>query len=276
MALAVDGSASGFPAIAEVAAWLEALGVRAWIPGRSNDPPRADEVTAALSGIAIPAVRHLLGGGAAAAAEDPDRCGRPLTAAAPHSRERAVERLIATAVWAVSARAPWVIVETGAAEPFPAAGDERALRRERDERLDRLCRSLHAAAARAPEAGFALATPRDAQPWLTPVALEQAFEELTPRRRFAYWHDAGRAQAFAARGFCPAAEWIDRHGSRCIGLDATDAVADQGGLPAGAGEVDFPALLGAVGASTWIALRSEPFSGPGPLLAALRHLRGAA
>ena len=85
---------------------------------------------------------------------------------------------------------------------------------------------------------------------------------------------AARAQAFQNQGLGPASAWLDLHAQRCIGLDATDCVGTSAGLPAGSGTIDYQPLLGSVGAATWIALRAEPFPGPGPLLAAVRLLRG--
>jgi len=273
LALSIDGTATGFPALRDVAGWLEALGLRAWVPGRSFAAPPPDSVAGALPGASAPAVRHVLVRGLAGVRQDDDLAGRELVAPEPDRRERAIDALVATTRWALAARAGCVLVEPGSRD-FPPAGDPRAQARERDARLDRFCRSLHAVARREPLASFAITTPRDAPDWITPATLQQIFEELTPKRAFHYWHDAGRAQLFQNQSLVPAASWLDLHAARCLGLDATDCVDTMSGLPAGSGTIDFQALLGAVGASTWIAVRAEPFPGPGPLLAAVRLLRG--
>jgi hypothetical protein len=274
LALSIDGSATAFPRLRDIASWLEALGLRAWIPGRSLAAPEPDAVVGTLEGGTTAAVRATLVRDAPSARGDADLAGRDLVASDASIRERAIETLAATARWALAARASCVIVEPGSLEPFPAASDARAQERERDARLERLCRSLHAAARAVPLATFAIATPRDPPDWLTPATLEQVFAELTPKRSFHYWHDAGRAQAFQNLGHGRAAGWLDLHAQRCVGLDATDCVGTAAGLPAGSGTIDYQPLLDAVGAATWIALRAEPFPGPGPLLAAVRLLRG--
>jgi hypothetical protein len=259
LALSIEGGASGFPRLEDVARWLEALELRAWIPARVPEFPPSEAIGPALPGVTTAAAR--------------DR-PRGIVAAAVAERKVAVERLVTTARWAMRARANWVIVELGEGDPLPPLADAAGRERETFARLDRFCRVLHEAASREPDAGFALATPDERQAWLTPATLELAFEELGTRKRFAYWHDAGRAHVLAALGQGAATAWLDRHAHRCVGVEATDAIGTQAGLPPGVGEVDFTALLGAVSASAWVALRCDPALGPGPLHAAVQHLRG--
>ncbi len=271
--MSIDGGASGFPRLDDVAGWLEALGLRAWIPGCSLAPPNAEACARALPGVTTPAVRHVFSLPTSSTTGSSELTGRELAAQEPAARERAVGQLAATARRAAEARAPWVIVDLGRAVPLPPVTAPRERERGEHVLLDRLCRALHEASRSEPQAGFALATPSEPDHWLTPAVLGHVFEELGSRRRLAYWHDAGRAHALEARGEGPAARWLDLHAKRCVGIDATDAVGAEASLPAGAGEVDFPALLGAVAAATWVSLRSELATGPGPLLAAVRHLR---
>ena len=278
LALSTDEGTAEAARLPDIAQWLEALGLRAWIPGRSFRAPDPASLLKALPGIAVPAVRHVYTGGEGAdGSHGLDRATDELVAPEPAARTRAIERLVATARLAAATRSSLVIVEPCGSDSDPGlpggSGDARA--RERDEvaLLDRLCRALHEAGRQVEGPSFALATPRGRTPWLTVEGIAHVFEDLGPRRRLAYWHDSGRARALAARGFCPESRWLDRHASRCAGLDATDAIGEHAGLPAGAGEVDFQALLGAIPSAAWVTLRSEPFSGPGPLHAAVRRLQ---
>jgi sugar phosphate isomerase/epimerase len=272
-ALAVEGGSGGFPRSAEVRQWLEALDLRAWVPGRSFTPPDPRQVAAELSGVTTVAVRHVF---SAPVAAESELLGAALGDEALARRERAVDQLVATAAWATAARASWVVVElaVGGVATIPGSEPDRAARdRDRDRLLDRVCRSLHAVGPAAPAVGIALVPSRRSTLLDTPGAFERIFEDLGARRRLAYWHDAGTCHALEREGHGPASAWLDAHASRCIAVDATDAIGTSAGLPAGAGEVDFPTVLGALSANTWGVIRSEPFVGAGPLLAAARHLR---
>jgi hypothetical protein len=261
LALSVEGERGTFPALAVVAGWLEALGLRAWVAGATGDAPPAARARSELPGIPCVAVRHPCWEG-----EKRERA-LSLFERDPRRSADAVAELVATMRWAGVARSPWVIVEVQPTE-MKVEG-ESAIHGE----LDRLCRALHAAMQQQPGVGLALSLPRARVEWLDSARVALVLDDLGARRPVAWWHDGGRAHAWAAQGGAPASSWIDRLASRCVGLDATDAVAGWSGLPAGAGEVDLHALIGALQGSAWIVVRSEPFLGPGPLLAAVRHLR---
>src|SRR5262245_44868214 len=72
IAASVDGDGEGFPSPGHVAEWLEALGVRRWVPGQTVRAPAAASLTSAAIGATVLAVRHVChdrGG----AARSPDR-----------------------------------------------------------------------------------------------------------------------------------------------------------------------------------------------------------
>lgn len=265
LALAIDAVGGRFPPLEEVAGWLEALRIRALVPGRSVDAPPPERLRRDLAGIRIAAVRHPFCSGRAGTPAP-----RALAAADPVSQRAAVDDLRATLRHAAGARAAWTIVELeppAGSVPADADGGIEA-------RLDRLCRNLHEASSELPELGLALALPeRSAAGW-TPDAAAAAIEDLAVRRRVAWWHDSGRAAAFETAGATKASAWIDRLAAHCVGLDATDAIGGHAGLPAGSGEIDFAALLGALRGDCLVVVRAEPFQGPGPLLAAADFLRG--
>lgn len=266
LTLSIEGEGASFPALEAVAGWLEALEVRSWLPGGAGRLPPPDVARRDLPGVATAAVRH-------------PGSDRPRAAAvvslfeeAPSSAGAAIEELVATLEYSAAIRSPWVIVELAppaGGRPIDATSTSAV-----DRALDRLCRAMHAASLRGAGVGIALALPRARVDWLTPARVRDVLEDLGNRRAVAWWHDSGRAQAWAAQGGPRASDWLDALAARCVGVDATDAVGAHSGLPAGAGEVDLKAVLGALKTSVWVSVRSDPFQGPGPLLAAVSHLRG--
>ncbi len=267
LALAVDATSGQLPPLEEVAGWLEALRVRAWVPGGTVAAPAAERMRRDLSGVRCPAIRHpFLCGGASVGVP------RSLVAADPVVLAAAVGDLQGSLDLASAMRARWTIVELP--EASDGSGKEAVSPTERDRRLERLCRALHEATQPRADQGIALALPRTRSEWWTPEAVAAVLADLARRRQVAWWHDSGRAAAFGHAGGPAAPRWLDQLAGRCVGLDATDAVAGYCGLPAGAGEVDLKAVIGALSGECTLVLRAEPFQGPGPLLAAARHLRG--
>jgi hypothetical protein len=266
LAVAIDGGGAGFPPLREVAEWLEVFGVRQWVPGRSFAPPAADQVTSAALGAKVLAVRHICHERASGRG---DLAGRDLLDATRPIAEAAAS-LVATANYAAATSSTWILVELG---PLPRDVPEAARGQARGRLLDRVCRILHAVLRDSSGVGVALLTPPEASDFGRPDELSAIFEDLGPKRRIAYWHDAGRAHVLSESGVVPASEWLSRHGSRCIGVDACDATGTIAGLPAGAGEVDFAELRSAVSSSVPFVARVEPFAGPGPLLGAVNFLR---
>jgi sugar phosphate isomerase/epimerase len=266
LAVAIDGAGAGFPPLREVAGWLESFGVRLWVPGRSFAPPAAEELSSAALGAKVLAVRHVCHRRADGRG---DLAGRDLLDPARPIGDVAAS-LVATAAYATASLAGWILVEIG---PPPGEVTDASRSAARGRLLDRACRILHAALRDMPGVGIALLTPSQPADFGRPDELAAIFEDLGPKRRLAYWHDAGRAHVLAERGIAPVSEWLSRHGARCVGVDASDATGAIGGLPAGAGEVDFVELRAAVAASVPFVARVEPFSGPGPLLAAVNFLR---
>ena len=266
LALAVEGDGARFPPLAAVAQWLEALELRAYVPGGTAVPPAAEEFRRELIGFAAAAVRHPCH--ALARSVAPPTLGEPLEAA----RADAVRELQATRRFAATVKARSVIVELrppGHGAPIDASSP-----RSVEALLDRTCRSLHAALADDLGIEVALTLPRERCEWLTPAFVEHVVADLGPRRRITWWHDSGRAFAHANQAGPPAGAWLDRLADRCVGLYATDAVGTLSGLPAGAGEADLKAVLESLPRAAWVVARAEPFPGPGPLLPAVRLLRG--
>jgi hypothetical protein len=90
--------------------------------------------------------------------------------------------------------------------------------------------------------------------------------------RIAYWHDAGRAHASPRRAADSATEWLSRLGALCA-RDACDALGRSTDcLRAPASRL--VELRSASPSARCRSARVEPFGGPGPLLGAVRHLRG--
>lgn len=264
--MAIDGAGAGFPAPRDLAAWLESFDVRLWVPGRSFAPPAPEELSPAALGARVLAVRHVCHRRAGGRG---DLSGRDLLDAAVPIADVAAS-LVATAAFAAATNAAWIIAELG---PPPDGVTDATRAAARGRLLDRSCRILHAVLRDAPGVGVALLTPLQPQDFGRPDELAAIFDDLGPKRRLAYWHDAGRAHVLSERGVTPVSEWLSRHGARCVGVDACDATGTIGGLPAGAGEVDFAELRSAVSASVPFVARADPFHGPGPLLAAVNFLR---
>lgn len=264
--MAIDGAGAGFPPPREIADWLESLDVRLWVPGRSFAPPSPDQLSPAAIGARVLAVRHPCHSRADGRG---DLAGRDLLDASRPVAEAAAS-LVATANYAAELHAGWILTELG---PPPSDVTEATRAAARGRLLDRACRILHAALRDMPGIGISLLTPSEAADFGRPDELAAVFEDLGPKRRLAYWHDAGRAHVLSERGVTPVSEWLSIHGARCVGVDASDATGTIGGLPAGAGEVDFVELRSAVAATVPFVARVEPFTGPAPLLAAVNCLR---
>ncbi|MBM4013854.1 MAG: hypothetical protein FJ293_02680 [Planctomycetes bacterium] len=266
LALAVEGDGARFPPLATVAQWLEALELRAYVPGGAATPPAAEAFRRDLLGFTAAAVRHPCH--ALERSAPPPALGEPV----PAARATAVGELQATRRFAATLKAPFVIVEL--TPPLHGAPIDARANASIDALLDRTCRSLHAVLADDLGIEVALTLPRERCEWLTPTFVEHIVADFGSRRRIAWWHDSGRAGAQAAQGGPPAGAWLDRLADRCVGLYATDCVGAHSGLPAGAGEADLKTVLEALPRAAWVVVRAEPFPGPGPLLPAVRLLRG--
>jgi hypothetical protein len=270
LALAVDGSANGFPDLGTVSEWLEGLNLRAWLPGRSLAPPPAGSVHERLPSAEVAAVRHRFAPGSGASGCEID--GADAESPDPSVRQVAIEEMVATGSWAAEAGAPWIVVEIGSLRTSDPARAGSA--RSSDVALDRVCRVLHAALARIDPVGIALTLPSRRRSWLTPESVDLVFADLGRPRRLAWWHDTGRAHALASEGGPAPSAWLDANARRCVGVDATDAIGASAGLPAGAGETDVVAVVESLSSRAWVVLRSEPFVGIGPLAGAASALRG--
>jgi len=138
--------------------------------------------------------------------------------------------------------------------------------------VEALCRALFDLARAAPDARWLLATPSSSSGFPLPDEAETVFDEL-PGRRVGYWHDAEHAARLAALSVVPAEEWLARLGPRAGGVTLADFSLAAGGLPPGAGVVDWTTLRGQLTAAMSRVLRLDA-SFPAPLLAdALREAR---
>lgn len=287
LALAVDGTHQGFPPLGEIAVWLQAMELSAWVPGRSGAPPAAEAVAAALPGVRTEAVRSPF------ASCSPSRpAGAVPSLAEPRQapREQAQQEVLESARVARALGARWLILELGplprtapltaedSLQPSPVSAPDlerfrQALASQEAHLLDRLCRVLYRLEREVAPVGLAIATPLEIGHLPTPGMLEKILEDL-PARRIGYWHDTGRARSLARSGLAREEEWLDRFAARCPGVDLVDFGAGYSGLPAGAGEVDFVGVRSALKSDACRVIRAEPFPGPGPLSAAAQFLRG--
>jgi sugar phosphate isomerase/epimerase len=144
--------------------------------------------------------------------------------------------------------------------------------RDRDRRVEALCRGLFELTRAAPDVEWSIETPSSLGGFARPAEIETVFDEL-PRRRIAYWHDAGHAARLAAFGVVPAEEWLARLGPRASGVTISDWSPSAADLPPGAGVVDWRAPRPQLTAVVPRVLRLAP-SLPAPLLTdALREAR---
>jgi sugar phosphate isomerase/epimerase len=145
-----------------------------------------------------------------------------------------------------------------------------ASRKDRGRFVEALCRALFELARAAPDVRWLMETPASTSGFPLPDEAEIVFGEL-PGRRLGYWHDAGHAARLAALSAVPAQEWLSRLGPRAGGATIVDWSPSGGGLPPGAGVVEWAALRGQLTAAMPRVLRLDP-SFPAPLLAdALRE-----
>jgi hypothetical protein len=280
LALAVDGGGRDFPEpekLREVLAFLE---VPDLVPGQSLRPPAAAALRASLPGVRYPAVRNVFV--RSSRAEDPPD-GALWTLPRPEDRRRGVELAILSARYALDLGAPTLIVELGKARTtreeegvsdlLAVEEFNRELGLQQNRLLDELCRALFEVSEAAEGIRIALTTPRPGGELPTLEIAELVLEDLGPRR-IGYWHDAGRARALQTWGLTPEERWLDRLGPHCVGVDLSDCLGLEEGLPPGLGEVDFRLLREALGSSVVPALRCRLLPDAAALATAAGYLRG--
>jgi len=147
-----------------------------------------------------------------------------------------------------------------------------ASRKDRDRFVEALCRALFELARAAPDVRWLMETPSSASGFPLPAEAEIVFDEL-PGRRLGYWHDPAYAARLATLGVVAADEWLSRLGPRAGGVTISDFAGTSGGLPPGAGVVDWTSLRAQLTAAMPRVLRLDA-SFPAALLAdAVREAR---
>jgi sugar phosphate isomerase/epimerase len=207
-------------------------------------------------------------------------------------RVRALEVALRTAAAAVAAGTGLVVLRSGGVPAIGRRDDEwrESMRRDgvtdaviaealtcvkadavhRPRFLDALCRSLHALTTQLPDVTWLLETPSAVGGLPLPDEMRLVLEDL-PRRRIAYWHDAGHAMYLGALGVVHAESWISELGPRTLGVTATDWSPQGGGFPPGSGSVDWTALRSQINDTMLTVLRLDPSFPPTFLPEAVRQ-----
>jgi len=196
---------------------------------------------------------------------DRERPGASMGIASPRTEERALaaQAALAAAAAAAAAGTGVVVLRTGG---IPSVGDDsgdwrRRLAREgvtdeltrevftamerdaahRERFLDGVCRTLHGLSTRLPDVTWLLETPAEVPGFPGPSEIAAVLEDLSGRR-LGYWHDTGNAAYLHALGVADAEGWLQELGGRTLGVTLSDWSPSGGGLPPGAGVVDWTGL----------------------------------
>lgn len=163
----------------------------------------------------------------------------------PEGLEADLER----AALAMRLGAPLLLVTPGELPPAaaPQPGDLRAPTASRERLLLQLCRHLHRLLGAFPELTLALRPMASERALLGAEELRLVLEDL-PGPRLGYWAATDIALRWTRQGADPLA-WLDADRGRLLGVDLSDALGPELGLPPGAGEVDWAAVAGQLGPS---------------------------
>ncbi len=148
---------------------------------------------------------------------------------------------------------------------------------DRDTRLrsegaaDRACRSIHEILKRLPERRLALRGAERPTDLASPERLKWILDDFRGRPVH-YWHDVGHAERMRFLGLVEPGEWLDRLGSRLLGVTLADAAGARAHLVPGDGTADFRLLREYVTDRALRVLELAPGSNARDVAAARRYL----
>lgn len=139
--------------------------------------------------------------------------------------------------------------------------------------IEHLCRALHTLRKEFPETRIALEGGEKLDDLLGFTAIGWVLEDLADPM-VGYWHSTARIYARESKGLIGQGQWLDSYASRMFGVHLTDATSDEGGLPAGLGEIDFRLVAEYCAASTLRVVDVHPHHGRAEVLGAVNYLLG--
>lgn len=104
--------------------------------------------------------------------------------------------------------------------------------------IEHLCRSIHTLRKEFPDVRLAVEPGQTFIDLLNFEAMEWVVDDL-PKRDLYYWHDTGAVHRRQRVGLPGQGEWLERFGSRMLGIHLQDALDNEADLPPGMGAVDF-------------------------------------
>ncbi|MFT4649173.1 MAG: sugar phosphate isomerase/epimerase [Glaciecola sp.] len=104
--------------------------------------------------------------------------------------------------------------------------------------IEHLCRSIHSLRQEYPDVRLAVEPGRTFIDLLNFEAMEWVLDDL-PRHDLHYWHDTGAVHRRQRVGLAGQGDWLEKFGSRMLGIHLQDALDNEADLPPGMGAVDF-------------------------------------
>ncbi len=135
--------------------------------------------------------------------------------------------------------------------------------------IEQLCRAAYEIAQESPEMKFALEPGRDLHDLLGMEALGWVLDD---QKNLGYWHDVGRIHMREKIGLPSQGDWLERFGSRMLGIHMQDAAEEETEMPMGTGEVDFKLLAEYVPSQAEKVIEISPRHGRAEILSSVQFL----
>lgn len=143
--------------------------------------------------------------------------------------------------------------------------------RKSQRQLEHLCRSIHSLLVQFPETRVAVETGPHLGDLLHHEALGWVLDDLA-KYGLGYWHDTGTIHLRERCGLPGQGPWLDAYAARLCGIHLQDGAGLEGGMPPGAGEVDFQLLVEYLPTTAERVLEIDPRHGRTEILGAVQFL----
>jgi len=147
----------------------------------------------------------------------------------------------------------------------------RKVQKKGQRQLEHLCRSLHSLMKEFPDVRLAVEPGLSIDDLLSFDSMGWVLEDLS-KHGLCYWHDVGRIHMRSTYGLPSHGDWLDRYGSRMIGVHLQDAAEGEIEMPPGQGTVDFKLLAEYVPEGAARVLEINPRHGRTEILTSVRFL----
>ena len=137
--------------------------------------------------------------------------------------------------------------------------------------IEHLCRSVHSLRQEFPDVRLAVEPGKTFIDLLNFEAMEWVLDDLSARDLH-YWHDTGAVHRRQRVGLPGQGDWLEKFGSRMLGIHLQDALDNEADLPPGMGAVDFKLVSEYTSGDAEKVVDIASHHGRSELLAAVRFL----